>query len=135
MEEKKNVEIFADGTVIQLFDDENKPVDFYEIASIEYDGKFYELLQPVEPLEGIQEDEAVILEYVINEETDEKSFKPLFDENLLNRVFEEYLRELSDDECGCGCGCDECDCDDETCDCDDEHVCQDGECDCKHHHN
>lgn len=122
MEDNNNVEIFEDDSIIQLFDENNKPIDFYEIASIELDGKFYELLQPKELLDGIGEDEAVILEYEIDEKADVKNFKPISDESLLNRIFDEYLRAVSDEDCECGCGhCDgDCDCDDEeddSCEC------------------
>lgn len=125
MEENANVEIFEEDSVIELFDEEEKAVQFREIASIELDGKFYELLQPVEPLEGIGEDEAVIFEYTEDESGEERNFTPLFDEQLLERVFNEYLKAVSDG-CDC-CDCEDCAHDHEACDCDDD------ECDCHHH--
>ena len=126
MEENKNVEIFEEDSIIELFDDDNNPVQFFESASIELDGKFYELLQPVQPIEGIGEDEAVIFEYEQGENPEEKTFKPLFDEDLLNRVFTEYLKAAS--EVGCDC----CDCEDDGCDCHHHHE-EDG-CGCHHNH-
>ena len=53
LEDNGAVEIFEEDSTITLFDEENNPIEFYEIASIEYDEKFYELLQPVEKVEGI----------------------------------------------------------------------------------
>lgn len=125
-EQKANVEIYDDDSVIELLDEQENAVKFRELASIELDGKFYSLLQPVEPMEGIGEDEAVIFEYTEDEESDERNFTPLYDEKLLERVFNEYLKAVSD-------GCDCCDCDD--CDCEHEH-CDDDDCDCGcgHHH-
>lgn len=124
-ENLSNVELFDDDEIIELFDDSNKAIKFYEIASVELDGKFYELLKPVTAVEGIDEDEAVILEYVLDENGEEKQFKPMFNEDLMERVFDEYLKAVSDDDCDCGCGCGEdCDCDGEDCDCEGE------DCDC-----
>ena len=130
LEDNGAVEIFEEDSTITLFDEVNNPMEFYEIASIEYDEKFYELLQPVEKVEGIEEDEAVIFEYEVEEGTTDKIFKPIFDEELLNTVFDVYLRAVSDysfDDCGCDCcNCDDCDhehehdhenCDHEHCDC------------------
>lgn len=126
-ENKAQVEIYDDDSVVELFDENDKSVEFREIASIELDGKFYELLQPVEPLDGIGEDEAVIFEYTEGDTPDERNFTPLFDEELLERVFNEYLKASS--ECDCGCDC--CDCEDDECDCDHEHE----HCDCGHCHS
>ena len=76
-ENKAHVEIYDDDSVVELFDENDKSVEFREIASIELDGKFYELLQPVEPLDGIGEDEAVIFEYTEGDTPDERNFTPL----------------------------------------------------------
>ena len=111
MENKKNkdnnVVICIEDSVITLYDDENNPIDFYEIASVEFEDKFYELLQPVGEVEGIEEDEAVIFEYTMDEASGDKMFKPIFDEALLESVFSLYLSASADFE-SCGCGCDEC---------------------------
>ncbi|MCL2665691.1 MAG: DUF1292 domain-containing protein [Defluviitaleaceae bacterium] len=105
--ENNNVEIFTEDSVITLYDDENNPIDFFEIASIEFEGKFYELMQPVDEVEGIEEDEAVIFEYTVDEANGDKMFKPVLDEALLESVFSLYLTASADFE-SCGCGCDEC---------------------------
>lgn len=130
MEEKiSNVELYDDDSVIELFDENEQAVQFTEIASIELDGKFYELLQPVEPIDGIGEDEAVIFEYTEGDTPDERNFTPLFDEELLERVFNEYLKAVSEYDSEC---CEECDCghdhNHDECDCGDEG------CGCHHHH-
>lgn len=132
MEEKKsNVEIYEDESVIELFDENEQAVQFREIASIELDGKFYELLQPVEPMEGIGEDEAVIFEYTEGED-DERNFTPLFNEKLLERIFDEYLKAASELDCDC-CDCEDCNGEHECHHGD--HDCKDGDCDCGCHHH
>lgn len=123
MEEKEKfddgsaVEIFDGNSTITLYDDDENPIEFYEIASIEYNEKFYELLQPVEKMEDVGEDEALIFEYEVEEGTTDKLFKPIFDEALLSEVFDVYLRAVADysfDDCECDGNCD----------------CHDGHCDC-----
>ena len=129
---KDNVEIFDDESIVTLYDDEQQPVDFYEIAGVEYNDKLYELLQPTEPMEGLEDNEVIIFEVQQGESEEESTFLPIGDEELLNEVFAEYVKAVSDLEDGCDC----CGCGDE-CDCDDEEDCcgEKGECHCGHHHD
>ncbi len=121
--ENENVEIIEDDEIVTLYDDDNQPVDFYEVAVVEYEDDYYALLEPVEEMEGIEEGEVLIFKL---EEQDDGTdmFIPVDDEELLNAVFEEYLRTAED---GCGCGCE--DCEDE---CEHEHHCHCDCDDCKH---
>ncbi len=129
-EKEQDVEVFDDDEVITLTDDDGNPVDFYEVACIEYKGDFYALMQPVEPMEGLGEDEALIFK-VREEDEDNDVFEPVYDESVLEAVFNEYLNAMAEAEEGCDC----CECDD--CkgehDCEDEHDCE-GDC-CEHHHH
>ncbi|MCL2847342.1 MAG: DUF1292 domain-containing protein [Firmicutes bacterium] len=105
-EKQGHVEIFDEDATITLFDDDNNPIDFFEVASVEYDEKFYAILQPIEEMEGMEDDEAVIFEFSTEEGSDEKMFKPVFDEKLLDTVFSVYLSAMADYETtACGSGC------------------------------
>lgn len=127
---KENVEIFEEENVITLYDEEENPVEFYEIACVELNDKYYGLMQPVEPMEGLGEDEAVIFEIQQAEDgSEEDFFVPLYDEEILEAVFNEYMKAVSSCECGCG----ECDCDDCGEECGDDCDCEDHECSCHHH--
>lgn len=110
-EKQQNDEVeIIDDEIITLFDDDGKPVDFNEVACIEYEGEFYALLQPVEPLEGLGDDEALV--FKVREEDEENDiFEQVSDENILEAVFNEYLKAVAEAEDGCDD--DECDC----CDC------------------
>ena len=102
--ENEDVELI-DDEVITLTDDNGKPVDFYEVACIEYQGEFYALLQPVEPMEGLEEDEALI--FKVREEDEENDvFEPVTDESVLDAVFNEYLKALEENADDCDCCCD-----------------------------
>lgn len=130
-EDDKTVELIEDDEVITLYDDNNNPVDFYEVACVEYEDNYYALMQPVEPIEGIGEDEAII--FRLEEQDDDTDlFLPVDDESVLEAVFNEYIKAVSDDACGCGhdhCDCgDDCDCGEGECDCGEEG------CDCGHDH-
>ena len=87
--ENENVEIIEEDEIVTLYDDENNPVDFYEVACVEYENDFYALLEPVEEMEGIEDGEDLFL--------------PVESEELLNAVFEEYLRVASEHECDGEC--------------------------------
>ncbi len=132
-EEEKNVELIDDET-ITLYDDDGKPVKFCEVACVEYQGEFYAFLQPVEKMEGVEEDDAFI--FKVREEDEETDvFEPVTDDSIREAVFNEYLNAVAEAEAGCDCDCD-CDCgcdhdccDDDECDCDHEHG-HDGHCNC-----
>ena len=123
----QEVELIDEDEVITLYDDENNPVDFYEVACVEYQGEFYALMQPVEPMEGLDEDEALIFK-VREQDEDTDAFEPVTDESILEAVFNEYLNAVADAECDCGCEHDHCCCEDDHCDCEHDH------CDCEHDH-
>ena len=116
--ENENCEIFDEGEAITLYDDKGNPLNFYEEACVELDGKFYVLLSPAEEIEGIAEDEVVICSLEMQDD-DTQLIVLVEDEELMQRVFDEYLNTA--DECDCGCCDGDCDCDDE---------CEHGDCGC-----
>ncbi|MDR0426620.1 MAG: DUF1292 domain-containing protein [Clostridiales bacterium] len=108
MDNNENVELIGEDEVVTLYDDDNNPVDFYEVAVVEYEEEFYALLEPVNPMEGIDEDEVIIFK-LIEQEDGTDLFQPVESEEVLNAVFDEYLRTAADEHGhDCGCGCDEC---------------------------
>jgi len=136
-----NVELFDDGEIITLHDDKDKPIDFIQVACVDYEGNFYALLRPKDAVDGIAEDEVVIFKLQEGKEND--LFVPVESEELLNKVFEQYVKAVADDNsCGCGCGCssdcdcgcqegEECDCNDDCgCGCDDDCNDKEDACDC-----
>ena len=124
----ENVEIMEDDEIVTLYDDNNEPVDFYEVACVEYKDDYYALLEPVEEMEGLEDGDVLI--FKLEEQEDGTDlFVPVEDEALLNEVFDEYMMAVADHECDCGCeDCDgDCDGDcEDNCDCGCGH---DG-CDC-----
>lgn len=129
--ENENCEIFDDEEVITLQDEEGNPIKFVEVACVEYEGAYYILLSPAQEVEGIADDEVIICR-LEDQDDDTQLIVPLDNEELMQKVFDEYLRTAKD-----GCDCEDCDCEDCDecdCDCDDEHCdcgCED-HCDCGH---
>ena len=73
-------------------------VDFVEIAGINIgDGKFYAILQPVELLEGMDDDEALVFRVGRDSEGND-SFEIELDDDVIDAVFEEYNRLLDEAE-------------------------------------
>ena len=85
---------FADDDTITLVSSTGEEVDFVEIAGIVHNGKFYPILQPVEIVEGMAEDEALVFE-VARDENGEDSFQICLDDDIINAVFDKY-NELLD---------------------------------------
>ena len=136
---ENSVELFDEGEKITLHDDKNKPVEFMQIACVDYEGHFYALLRPAETMEGLDEDEVVIFKLVEGKgKNEDDKFVPVESEDLMNAVFGEYLKAAADEYgCSCGCGCpSDCDCgcqEGKECVCEDDCVCDDDcddTCDC-----
>ena len=89
-------EEFADD-IITLTTESGEEVDFVEIAGIAHKGKFYAILQPVELLEGMDDDEALVFEVVRNADGSD-GFNVVLDDEIIDAVFAEYNRLLDESE-------------------------------------
>lgn len=83
--------------IITLTTADGEEVDFVEIAGIAHDGKFYAILQPVELLEGMDNDEALVFEVVRNADGSD-GFNVVLDDEIIDAVFAEYNRLLEEAE-------------------------------------
>ena len=80
---------------ITLTTADGEEVDFIEIAGIAYKGNFYAILQPVELLEGMDDDEALVFKVTKNRDGSDK-FDIELDDEIIAAVFEEYGRLLDE---------------------------------------
>jgi len=97
--------------IIQLINEDGETVDFYHVATIEFEEKWYVFFEPAEELADIDEGEVVVFRLETAEDG-EDLFVPIEDDDELDRVFEEYNRLIEEgeaDECDCGCG-EDCTC-------------------------
>ncbi len=79
---------------ITLYDENDNPQQFDQIAVIPLDGKLYAILKPLFEIEGMAEDEALVL--YIDVEGEEETLTIVTDEELGNRVFEVYYELLAE---------------------------------------
>ena len=84
-----------DDDIIILVNEEGEEVEFVEIAGIAYRGNFYAVLQPVELLDGMEEDEALVFK-VTRGANGGDNFEIEIDEAIIKAVHEEYLKLIAD---------------------------------------
>ncbi|MBE6625347.1 MAG: DUF1292 domain-containing protein [Ruminococcaceae bacterium] len=84
---------FENDDIITLLSDTGEEIAFIEIAGIAHKGNFYALLQPVELIEGMSEDEALVFS-VTRGENGEDKFNIVTDDAIIDAVFEEYYKLL-----------------------------------------
>lgn len=84
---------------IVLYNEHGEEVLFEQVALIPQD-KPYVILKPVQPLPGMNEDEALVFAVITHPETQEEDLVLVTDEAIIDRVFDEYdalMEEYEDD--------------------------------------
>ena len=84
-----------DDDIITLTTADGEEVDFTEIAGIAHDGRFYVILQPIELLDGMEEDEALVFS-VTRGEGDSDKFEIVLDDEIIDAVFAKYNKLLDE---------------------------------------
>ena len=80
---------------IKLFNEDNQEVEFEQIALVPFEEKTYAILKPVNVIDGIGEDEALV--FVIEEIDDEECLVIVEDDIIIDKVFEDYYQMLKDE--------------------------------------
>ena len=113
-EDQNNME--EDDDIITLYNEEtDKDEEFYHLATLDVDNRWFIVMKPVQKLDDIEEDEVLIYEIGENEEGNDV-FIAIEDEDLLQRVFDEFMAEVEKMEGGCdGCDDEHCSCCDHNC--------------------
>lgn len=116
-EDSENEELEDDDIIIMHNQDTDKDEEYYHLATLDVDKKWYVVMSPVEKLDDIEDDQVLI--YEIQERGGNTVFIPIEDEKRLNKVFDEFNKELEkyaaehpeefEDECD-GCSDGHCDC-------------------------
>ena len=86
-----------DDDIITLQSPDGEDIDFLEIAGIAHKDNFYLILQPVELLEGMDDDEAFVFKVTSDSEGNDQYTIEL-DEEIIDAVFKEYNRLLDEAE-------------------------------------
>ena len=83
--------------IIELMDENDNPVHFEHLMTLEHEGAEYVLLVPVDPIEDVGEDEVIILR-IDKDDDGEDVYVGIEDEDLLKVIFEKYLELAEADE-------------------------------------
>ena len=81
---------------IVLYDENDKEVEFEQIAIIPYQNEVYAILKPVEKMEGVADDEAIVFLLDADEESDEV-LSVVEDDAVIDAVFDAYYKLLDED--------------------------------------
>jgi len=80
--------------IVTLISKDGQEIDFLEIAGIAYKGSFYAILQPVELLDGMSSDEALVFKVTRGADGSDK-FNIELDDDIIDAVFKEYDKLLA----------------------------------------
>ena len=92
--------VHDEDDIVTLVAENGQEIDFVEIAGIAYRGNFYAILQPVELLDGMSDDEALVFKVSTGKDGTD-SFDIELDDAVIEAVFKEY-NKLYDDAVGNG---------------------------------
>ena len=82
---------------ISLYDENDKEVKFEQVAIIPDNEKIYAILKPIDELEGVADDEAIV--FAVEEDEDGLSVLVIEkDEEVAIRVFDKYYQLLDEAE-------------------------------------
>lgn len=83
-----------DDSNLILYDENNNPTEFQQIAVIPKNNKIYAILKPLSKKFNIADDEALV--FVIEEVDDEDYLIIVEDDKIIDSVFDEYYELLKE---------------------------------------
>ena len=83
--------------IITLFNEKGEETAFEQIAIIPMKETVYVILKPVQPMEGLGEDEGLVFSIETNPEDDREFLKLTVDEKIIDDVFEIYDRLIEEE--------------------------------------
>lgn len=102
VEEKNPIDCLFDEndtTPISLYNEKGEEVKFEQIAIIPIEEDFYAILKPMEEMEGVGEDEALVFQIVEAEKEDEEDHLDLVsDIDIIDKVFAVYNKLMDEAE-------------------------------------
>lgn len=89
LDEKNTSNIF-------LYDENDKAVEFEQIAIIPIKEVLYAILKPVEKMENVNDDEAIAFELKEGENGAEDTLAVVTDEELIKQIFDGYYKLVNE---------------------------------------
>ncbi|MGN1234369.1 MAG: DUF1292 domain-containing protein [Christensenellaceae bacterium] len=93
MSEQITESMEVEEQLIELIDDEGNSHSFYHLGTMEYEGELYAFFEPAETVDNEEEGEVVV--FRLGGEDSDQLF-PVEDDELLERVFAEFVKELDE---------------------------------------
>lgn len=93
VEERNPIEVLLDensNEPIVLYDEKDNAVTFEQVAIIPFEDNLYALLKPVDKMEGVAEDEAVVFKFD-EDENEAPILTVVTEDKLIDDVFNVYL--------------------------------------------
>ena len=78
-----------------LYDNDDNEIEFEQIALIPLDEDIYVILHPVDELDGIGNDEALV--FKVDEENKENGLEIVTNPKIIDKVFDEYYKLIQED--------------------------------------
>ena len=73
---------------VTLTTDEGEDIEFEIVTELALGDDFYAIMQPVKPLEGVADDEALVFRIIEADDGDE--YELVIDDDILDSVFDSY---------------------------------------------
>ena len=83
--------------IVTLTFDDGSQEEFYVMAELDYEGKWYSYLVPVDPDDDFDDDEVLVYE-IAEGEDGEEIFLPIEDDALLDKLVDMLNKELEADD-------------------------------------
>lgn len=96
-EKKRKTEVEEDDEIVTMTYEDGTSEDFFCIAELDFEGKWYAYLQPVEETEDFGDDEVLIYE-IGEDENGEEIFLPIEDDALLEKLVDELNNSIENGE-------------------------------------
>lgn len=97
MEKERQVSIDENDEIVELTYDDGETEEFFCMAELDYKGKWYIYLQPVQPDEDFEEDEVMVCE-LAEDENGAELILPVEDEALLEELIDELNDAIEEEE-------------------------------------
>ena len=78
-----------EGAIIELLDENGDAFRFDHLLTFEHEGEKYIALLPIDEVEGVGEDEVMLMK--LESDGEEDTYLPIEDEELLENVFQTFL--------------------------------------------
>lgn len=78
-----------------LYDNDDNEIEFEQVAIITLDEDIYVILHPVDELEGLEDNEALV--FKVDEENKENGLEIVTNPKIIDKVFDEYYKLIEED--------------------------------------